>query len=121
MLDLILTTIITSLFCCGLHFITRDGWVLAPLDYFLVERLGGRITYSFSEQIMDDERKIYWKREWLGEVYKPLLGCIVCMGSIWGVLGGLLFGLDLYLIPILCVLVAALNAIIYFNLLKHFE
>jgi len=71
MLDLILTTIITSLFCCGLHFVTRDGWVLAPLDYFLVERLGGRITYSFSEQIMDEERKIYWKREWLGEIYKP--------------------------------------------------
>lgn len=121
MLDLILTTIITSLFCCGLHFITRDGWVLAPLDYFLVERLGGRITYSFSEQIMDEERKVYWKREWLGEVYKPLLGCIVCMGSIWGILGGLLFGVDLYLIPILCVIVAALNGIIYFNLLKHWE
>lgn len=120
MLDLILTTIITSLFCCGLHFITRDGWVLAPLDYFLVERLGGRITYSFSEQIMDDERTVHLKG-WAEKIYKPLLGCIVCMGSIWGILGGLLFGVELYIIPILCVLVAALNGIIYFNLLKHFE
>ena len=39
-----------------------------------------------------DDRSITWKNK-LGEyAYKPLLGCVVCMGSVWGVLGSVYFG-----------------------------
>jgi len=109
---LMLDILIISLFCCGLHFITRDGWLLDFIDYALLGALGGAIRYGV-------DRSITWKNK-LGEyAYKPLLGCVVCMGSVWGVLGSVYFG-RIDQIPVICVCVSGLNGIIYFNLLeKH--
>ena len=121
MLDFLINALGVSLFCCGLHLITREGWVLDRLDYWFIEVLGGRITYTFDVELMEDKRVVYWRKEWAENVYKPVLGCIVCMGSVWGVIGGLLtLGVTIWLIPF-TIVVACLNGAIYFNLLKHWE
>ena len=72
---LMLDILIISLFCCGLHFITRDGWLLDFIDYALLGALGGSIRYGV-------DRSITWKNKWGEYAYKPLLGCVVCMGSV---------------------------------------
>ena len=124
MLDFILFISLVSLTCCGFHFVTRSGWVLDFIDTWLIEILGGRITYSFDEygnQTMNPNLS-YWAEY----AYKPLLGCVVCMGSVWGVISFTLFTLLIsplswFLLPVFCICVSAMNGIIYFNLLKHWE
>ena len=119
-LEVLIYAVFVSLFCCGLHFVTRSGWVLDWIDYGFIELMGGRIRYTY-EYKEEERRTIDWKHPFAEYIYKPLLGCIVCMGSIWGVLGGfLLLGVSLWLIPF-AFIVAAMNGVIYFNLLKHWE
>jgi len=59
-LGLILTTIAISLFCNGLYLICEDGMILSPVREWLEKRIG---------QYM---------------IYKPIIGCVTCMASIWG-------------------------------------
>ena len=89
---LLTTIIIISLFCNGLYVITGERMILEKFDL--------------------------WLQLTLPEIiYKPLLGCIKCMASIWGtVICFILLPFDLnliYLIPIACVSASALNAILY--------
>lgn len=119
MLDFLLSALATSLFCCGLHFITRDGWVLSSFDDLVIWILGGRVTYRFDAHVMDNVKD--HNLGWGENIYKPVLGCVVCMGSFWGVIGGLICGVSIISLVPFCLIVAALNGVIYFNLLKHFE
>ena len=59
MIDYLLTILSCSLFCVGLWAITDDGMILHPLKV-----------------LADKYLPIY--------LYKPLVGCVVCYGSIWG-------------------------------------
>ena len=86
--------IITSLFCNGLKEAAGQGNILEWFnDYF------------------------YKKPKW---IYKPIIGCIYCMSSIYSISAigfyFLLYGFDinvLYLLPVMICCVCSLNGIIY--------
>lgn len=124
MLEFIFSIVLTSLTICGLHFVTRSGWVLDFVDYKLIEFLGGRITYSYDD--IGIETRNANLSYWAEYLYKPILGCVVCMGSVWGVISFVVISsfvvpFTWLLLPVFCICVAAMNGIIYFNLLKHWE
>lgn len=111
----LLQSLTISLVCCGIHFVTRDGWILDFVDDWILRVTGGCVYYRNTEKMVE------FNHEWMENIYKPLLGCITCMGSVWGIAGGLIFGVEWYLFPVLIVIVSVLNSIIYFNFLKKHQ
>jgi hypothetical protein len=84
LVTLLLTSLIISLFCCGLTEISREGRVL----YFLRQPFEG-----LDELLMilrGEEDKRYTRTQLFsikvaGFISKPLILCPTCMASIWGV------------------------------------
>jgi hypothetical protein len=85
MVDLLTTTLIMSLVCCGAHVVINDDW----------------IGHSSTSQNYLPKSSIY----------KPLFTCARCMASLWG--GAtyiLLHGLDINIIPAI-IAAAFLNSV----------
>jgi len=84
--------ILTALFVNGLTIATDSGMILEPLKVWLNSKIGK------------------------SKIYKPLIGCVRCMPSIYGTLICLLllpFGVSLlWQIPLIVVCSSALSAVI---------
>ena len=97
------TIIIISLFCNGLHVITRPGMLFDFFDRWLYALIFPKRS--------EDITKLHT------QLYKPLLGCIKCMASVWGIVICLLvlpFTAHLFIqIPVACIAASALNAVVY--------
>ena len=97
------TIIIISIFCNGLHIVTRQGMLLEFVDRWLYKLI-------FPGQPEDIQR-------WHTQLYKPVLGCIKCMASVWGVvicLCLLPYSVALlFQVPVACICASALNAILF--------
>ena len=89
--------LIISLFCNGLYIITAPGMLLNFLRNYLEA-----LTFHHPKFVY---------------TYKPLLGCIKCMASVWGIVLCLFFlnpgWYMLWYIPVVCICSSALNAVIY--------
>jgi len=84
---MITSIILTSLATCGLYLITQEGLIGYPL------------------------RKLLEK---LPEViYSPLLGCITCMGSVWGFVGWYALDGFIWHLPFFMLACAFLNTVFY--------
>ena len=101
--------IIISLFCNGLHIITREGQIFYGLRTFIEDLLFTKLAAKIPVTA--------WYKDLPTFIYKPLMGCIKCMASFWGIVISLIV---LYLninllwqIPIICISASALNAIFY--------
>ena len=94
---LLQTIIITSLFCNGLQIVTGPGMLF---DF---------VTHKLEEVTLLHPRTEI--------IYKPLLGCIKCMASVWGIVISLLLlpvtPMLIIKIPIICICSSALNVVIY--------
>lgn len=75
---------LSSCVCIGVNTVTREGYLLSFI---------GRIK---------------WR------LMNPICNCLVCMGSVWGVICFLAFlGLDkLYQLPLFCLSLSGLNAVV---------
>ena len=97
------TIIIISLFCNGLYIVTRPGMLLEFFDRWLYQII-------FPDR-SEDIKPLHT------QLYKPILGCIKCMASVWGVAISLIllpFSISLlFQIPLMCICASALNAVIY--------
>ena len=95
MIDIILAVLITSLFVNGLIISTGENMILEPVKKWLQSMIGERI------------------------IYKPIIGCVKCMPSIYGTLICLCllpFGVDLiYQIPIVVACSSTVSTIIHQN------
>lgn len=117
MTDILLCSLITSLFCLGLKISTGEGmllnWVKVKLDKVFI--LTGRRYYSdessYYDSILDGAEIKYHK------LYYPILNCIKCMPSIYGTAIALLllpFHVELiYQIPLVIFCSVTLNCIFY--------
>jgi len=89
--------VIVSLFCNGLYIVSRPGKLFDFADNNLQSFMLGHI--------------------WFAGFYKPILGCVRCMASLWGIaLSLLMLPMDwsiLWRIPIICISASALNAILF--------
>ena len=101
--------IIISLYCNGLHIITREGQLFYPLRTFIEDLLFVKLAGAIPATA--------WYKQLPTFVYKPLMGCIKCMASFWGIVISLtVLNLNLNLlwqIPLICISASALNAVIY--------
>ncbi|HWB64863.1 MAG TPA: hypothetical protein VG603_15205 [Chitinophagales bacterium] len=89
--------VIISLFCNGLYIITRPGMIFGFVSYRL--------------------ELLALKYYWFTFAYKPLLGCIKCMASVWGIAISFLVlspgWYMLWYVPVACICASATNTIIY--------
>ncbi len=86
-MDLLINIVITSLACCGLYLITEPNYIGFPIRQLL-------------KKLPD-------------LIYSPLLGCITCMGSVYGFLGWFALGGSIIELPFFMFCVAFLNTFIY--------
>jgi hypothetical protein len=98
MKELLLQSLVISLFCVGLRIVSGPGMIL----YFL------RMPFEWAKEN---------NKHYLVFALKPFIGCIGCMGSVWTLVISLVyFEISLYTIPQILI-VCGLNAIIH----KYFE
>lgn len=95
MIDILLTVLITALFVNGLIISTGENMILEPVKKWIQSKIGERM------------------------IYKPLIGCVKCMPSIYGTLICLcLFPADvslIYQIPIVIACSSTVSTIIHQN------
>ncbi len=95
MIDILLAVLITSLFVNGLIISTGENMILEPVKKLLQSKIGERI------------------------IYKPIIGCVKCMPSIYGTLICICLlhlGVDLiYQIPIVIACSSTVSTIIHQN------
>jgi len=95
--------LIISLFCNGLYIITRPGMLFEFLDRWLYQLI-------FPKRSQDI-------KPFHTQLYKPILGCIKCMASVWGIFICLVMlkfsPALLFQIPVICICASALNAILF--------
>ena len=95
MIYILLAVLITSLFVNGLIISTGENMILEPVKKWLQSMIGERI------------------------IYKPIIGCVKCMPSIYGTLICICllhFGVDLiYQIPIVVACSSTVSTIIHQN------
>ncbi len=91
MIELLTLIILISLFCNGLFYITTtDGMPLKWVDNWVDKAIKIRAEnyappdLSTHPTEIDIQTKRYAHR-WLF-LYSPILGCITCMSSVWGIL-----------------------------------
>lgn len=93
MTNFLILIILTSLTIEGVTIVTSEGFLLYPLRRWFDKHFEGFV------------------------LHKPLLGCHICMASIWGtggfMVGVLLYGFSIWLWPVFCLCVAALNSFLY--------
>ena len=90
--ELFLVLVLNSLVCLGVHVLTRDGMLFAPVADWIRNSLKG--VFNISE---------FW--------CKPLFDCPPCMASVWGLLGWFYLMPSLAIVPYLLVL-CGVNALI---------
>lgn len=109
--------VIISLFCCGLKASTSHGYLLHFVKRGLVALLGGTITWR--PDFIEEEVKLKWGND----IYKPILGCVTCMASVWGVIIYSLLNdytiASIYTLPMIILACSALNTLIW-GYLKDF-
>lgn len=91
---MIFTIVIISLFCNGLKIITEEGMIFHPFEV--------------------------WASKLPNIIYKPLIGCLGCMGSVWGIAIYIaLNGFSLIQIPyiIICCVCAAFTNFLFKDIL----
>lgn len=95
MIDILLAVLITSLFVNGLVISTGENMILEPVKKWLQSKIGEKM------------------------IYKPIIGCVKCMPSIYGTIICLCllpFGVDLiYQIPIVVACSSTVSTIIHQN------
>lgn len=96
---------IISLFCNGLFLLKEKGFPLHFIDQF-IDNLCAK------------------GKKWILILYAPLLGCITCMSSLWGIMGyWILEGFtekSLHELPILIIICAFLNTFLY-EIFRYFQ
>ena len=117
MIDILLAVLITSLFVNGLTISTGKNMVLEPVKKWLQEKL---VYTHVVEQFYEHERSRYditENRQLM--IYKPIIGCVKCMPSLYGSLICLcLFPADvslIYQIPIVIACSSTVSTIIHQN------
>lgn len=96
MINMLLLSVMNSLFIVGLTMITQEGFIGHPLRKLIEENYVGA------------------KWQWLYDfIANPLIGCVICMASIWGTIGffiGYSYGIaPLVYWPAHLIIVAGLN------------
>lgn len=106
---------LTSFVCLGLYITGSNGYLLFWLKNFIATSLGG----VYLER---DEAYHEFENKFIGYLWKPFWGCVTCMASVWGSVVYFLFSKvtheTIYELPILILCSAALNFIIFNNLVK---
>lgn len=69
------TIIILSLFCYGVQLSTEPSMIFYPIRKFIILLLAGEVD-GVGEPIFSNNFQKY--------LYKPLMGCLPCMASVWG-------------------------------------
>lgn len=94
--QMLFTLFCTVFFCLGLTLTSQEGYAL----YFI--RKPFDLAYEKHEQLQQ-LRHIGWRLYYYNFVYqfsKPIILCITCMGSIWGVTWFILLnGFSLHVLP----------------------
>lgn len=111
MLELILITSFSSL---GFFISCQEPFVLSGFRDFLGDLLGG------TQKVWGNET--FYEFKHIGFIWKPFIGCPVCMASVWGIMIYSLLGTfttdSIYELPILILCSCCLNFIIFNNLIK---
>lgn len=114
-MELLEKALIISLYCVGLRIISSKGMIL----YFLRKPYEWINTRRDAAEMFKDEKD--WKAGKIETLFyevgtyvlKPLIGCVVCMGSFWTIIIELTyFNLSLSTL-LLIFIVCAMNGIIY--------
>ena len=115
MLNLI---IYTSLFTLGLFIATGEGFGLHGVKNRLARLLGGRYR-QYGEDVHYE-----FPSKFITELWKPVIGCPICMVSIWGIaIYSLLMPYSvatIYELPIIMCSSCAINFILYKNLIDDY-
>lgn len=117
MIDILLAVFITSLFVNGLIISTGENMILEPVKKWLQEKL---VYAHVVEQFYEHERSRYDITENRQRmIYKPIIGCVKCMPSIYGTLICICLlplGVELiYQIPIVVACSSTVSTIIHQN------
>lgn len=100
--------IITSLFTSGLYISTHEPYLLSFLRKWLVKLLGGTIHFNPADESID-----YVVTGWQWYIWKPLIGCLPCMSSVWGIVLYVWFNQlsfeSLYELPIIIISSSCIN------------
>lgn len=81
LISILLTMIIVSTFCNGLHMISQKGMIF----YFLRRWIDHK--HEDNSAMLKDERipfEEYEARERVLDVWNPIIMCVTCMASVWG-------------------------------------
>ena len=101
-MELLIQSIIISLFCVGLRIVSGQGMIL----WFL------RFPYIYL-QVLKEENELKPAGTILHYILKPVIGCVTCMSSVWGVtLSYIYYELNLKTILVIFI-VAYLNTFLY--------
>jgi hypothetical protein len=95
LIDIILTTIIISLFCLGLRTVFSDGMIFhflrEPFEYDthskvmnVFRRKLQRIALSGTDDLTKQRKRYLRLSEKLNIYLKPFLLCVICFSSVWG-------------------------------------
>ncbi len=105
-MDIIINSLMISLFCVGLRIVSDEDMILSFLRTPYVW-LQSNTTTKWGDAA------IY--------ILKPIIGCVTCMASVWSVVISYYFlgGVDKY--TILVVFIAAYFNTLLFNLFKHLK
>ena len=95
LIDIILSTIIISMFCLGLRTLFSDGMILhflrEPFEYDshskvmnLFRRKLQRMALSGVDDLTKQRKRYLRLSEKLNFYLKPFLLCVICFSSVWG-------------------------------------
>lgn len=111
--------IIFSIFTLGLYTAASDGFILAPVKHFIAHNILGGHQY-----IRDKDEGYEFSPAWIENIWKPILGCPICMVSFWGIiLYTLLCGYSIesiYELPIIIISSCGINFIVFKNLMEEY-
>lgn len=104
--------LITSLFTSGLYITTTEPYLLA----WVRDWIGLLILDGYYEEDINGTCYIEFNQNWKYLIWKPLLGCLPCMASFWGIILYLIFNVitinSIYELPIILFGASAINYIV---------
>lgn len=109
MLELIILTSFTSL---GLFIACQKPFILSGVRDWLGDNLGGVKKYNGKEEYYDFD-------SFIGYLWMPVIGCPICMSSVWGIVIYCLFSSYQWQeLPVLILCSCCLNFVIFNNMIK---